>query len=411
MRVYLVGGAVRDHLLGHPYHEKDYVVVGATPEQLIALGYQPVGKDFPVFLHPKTKEEYALARTERKSGHGYHGFEFHTDVSVTLEEDLIRRDLTINAMAMDDDGNIYDPYKGQQDLADRVLRHVSDAFIEDPLRVLRIARFAARYKSFGFSIATETLVLMQQLAESGELEALTPERVWKETARALMEDHADEYFETLRACGALKVLFPELDALYGVPQRPEYHPEIDCGIHTMMSLQQACKANYSLEVRFAVLMHDLGKALTPVDELPRHIMHEERGIAPVTEVCDRLKVPTHTKQLAIAVCKEHLKCHQALTLKPGTLWRLLQRLDVLRRPERVEAYVQACECDSRGRLGLENREYPQAQYVLDAMEVVRSIKAQDLPPDIQGPDIGEMLIQRRIKAIQALKAQQTVLIV
>lgn len=411
MRVYLVGGAVRDHLLGHPYHEKDYVVVGATPEQLIALGYQPVGKDFPVFLHPKTKEEYALARTERKSGHGYHGFEFHTDVSVTLEEDLIRRDLTINAMAMDDDGNIYDPYKGQQDLADRVLRHVSDAFVEDPLRVLRIARFAARYKSFGFSIATETLVLMQQLAESGELEALTPERVWKETARALMEDHADEYFETLRACGALKVLFPELDALYGVPQRPEYHPEIDCGIHTMMSLQQACKANYSLEVRFAVLMHDLGKALTPVDELPRHIMHEERGIAPVTEVCDRLKVPTHTKQLAIAVCKEHLKCHQALTLKPGTLWRLLQRLDVLRRPERVEAYVQACECDSRGRLGLENREYPQAQYVLDAMEVVRSIKAQDLPPDIQGPDIGEMLIQRRIKAIQALKAQQTVLIV
>ena len=411
MRVYLVGGAVRDHLLGHPYHEKDYVVVGATPEQLIALGYQPVGKDFPVFLHPKTKEEYALARTERKSGHGYHGFEFHTDVSVTLEEDLIRRDLTINAMAMDDDGNIYDPYKGQQDLADRVLRHVSDAFVEDPLRVLRIARFAARYKSFGFSIAAETLALMQKLAESGELEALTPERVWKETARALMEDHADEYFETLRACGALKVLFPELDALYGVPQRPEYHPEIDCGIHTMMSLQQACKANYSLEVRFAVLMHDLGKALTPVDELPRHIMHEERGIAPVTEVCDRLKVPTHTKQLAIAVCKEHLKCHQALTLKPGTLWRLLQRLDVLRRPERVEAYVQACECDSRGRLGLENREYPQAQNVLDAMEVVRSIKAQDLPPDIQGPDIGEMLIQRRIKAIEALKAQQTVLIV
>ena len=411
MRVYLVGGAVRDHLPGHPYHEKDYVVVGATPEQLIALGYQPVGKDFPVFLHPKTKEEYALARTERKSGHGYHGFEFHTDVSVTLEEDLIRRDLTINAMAMDDDGNIYDPYKGQQDLVDRVLRHVSDAFVEDPLRVLRIARFAARYKSFGFSIAAETLALMQQLAESGELEALTPERVWKETARALMEDHADEYFETLRACGALKVLFPELDALYGVPQRPEYHPEIDCGIHTMMSLQQACKANYSLEVRFAVLMHDLGKALTPVDELPRHIMHEERGIAPVTEVCDRLKVPTHTKQLAIAVCKEHLKCHQALTLKPGTLWRLLQRLDVLRRPERVEAYVQACECDSRGRIGLENREYPQAQYVLDAMEVVRSIKAQDLPPDIQGPDIGEMLIQRRIKAIEALKAQQTVLIV
>lgn len=405
MRVYLVGGAVRDQLLDHPYHEKDYVVVGATPEQLLMQGYQPVGKDFPVFLHPQTKEEYALARTERKSGQGYHGFEFYTDQSVSLEEDLIRRDLTINAMAMDDEGNLYDPYHGQQDLENRILRHVSQAFVEDPLRVLRIARFAARYKALGFSVAAETLTLMRTLAESGELNTLTPERVWKETARALMENHADEYFEILRQCGALKVLFPELDALYGVPQRAEYHPEIDCGIHTMMSLQQACKANYSLEVRFAVLVHDLGKALTPADQLPRHIMHEERGIQPVTELCDRLKVPTNTKQLALAVCKEHLKCHQALTLKAGTLWRLLQRLDVLRRPERVEAYVQACECDSRGRLGLENREYPQADYVLEAMNVVRQIKAQDLPADIQGTDIGEMLIQRRIKAIEQLKAQ------
>ena len=405
MQVYLVGGAVRDHLLGFPYHEKDYVVVGATPEQLIASGYQPVGKDFPVFLHPDTKDEYALARTERKSGHGYHGFSFYTDPSVTLEEDLIRRDLTINAIAMDDDGKIYDPYNGQQDLNDKILRHVSIAFIEDPLRVLRIARFAARYKALGFSVAPETLALMKQLAESGELEALTPERVWKETSRALMENHADEYFEVLRACGALKVLFPELDALYGIPQRPEYHPEIDCGIHTMMSLQQACKANYSLDVRFAVLVHDLGKALTPKDELPRHIMHEERGIKPVTEVCDRLKVPTNTKQLALAVCKEHLKCHQALTLKPGTLWRLLQRLDVLRRPERVEAFVQACECDSRGRLGLENREYPQSKYIFDVIQVVRNIKAQDLPADVKGPEIGEKLIERRIQAITELKHQ------
>ncbi|MGE8559014.1 MULTISPECIES: multifunctional CCA addition/repair protein [unclassified Acinetobacter] len=411
MRVYLVGGAVRDHLLGHPYQEKDYVVVGATPDQLLAQGYQPVGKDFPVFLHPETKEEYALARTERKSGRGYHGFEFHTDPSVSLEDDLIRRDLTINAMAMDNDGNIYDPYQGQKDLEQRILRHVSDAFVEDPLRVLRIARFAARYKGLGFSVATETLALMKKLVESGELDALISERVWKETSRALMENHADEYFHVLRECGALKVLFPELDALYGIPQRPEYHPEIDCGIHTMMSLQQACKANYSLDVRFAVLVHDLGKALTPEDELPRHIMHEERGVRPVTEICDRLKVPTNTKQLALAVCKEHLKCHQALTLKPGTLWRLLQRLDVLRRPERVEAYVQACECDSRGRLGLEDREYPQAKYVLDAMQVVRNIKAQDLPPDIQGPDIGEMLIQRRIKAIEELKARQLAVVV
>ena len=405
MQVYLVGGAVRDHLLGHPYHEKDYVVVGATPEQLLVQGFQPVGKDFPVFLHPETKDEYALARTERKSGHGYHGFEFHTDPSVTLEQDLIRRDLTINAMAMDNDGNVYDPYGGQQDLCNKVLRHVSNAFVEDPLRVLRIARFAARYHALGFVIAPETLLLMQELVESGELDALTPERVWKETSRALMEAHADVYFETLRVCGALKVLFPELDALFGIPQRPEYHPEIDCGVHTMMSLQQACRANYSLDVRFAVLLHDLGKALTPADELPRHIMHEERGIRPVTEVCDRLRVPNTTKQLALAVCKEHLKCHQALSLKPGTLWRLLQRLDVLRRPERVEAFVQACECDSRGRLGLEDRDYPQASYILEAIQVVRSIKAQDLPADVQGPDIGEMLIERRIKAIEQLKAR------
>ena len=405
MQVYLVGGAVRDQLLGHPYHEKDYVVVGATPEQLLAQGFQPVGKDFPVFLHPETKDEYALARTERKSGHGYHGFEFYTDSTVTLEQDLIRRDLTINAIAMDDEGTLYDPYGGQRDLELRVLRHVSDAFVEDPLRVLRVARFAARYKTLGFTVAEETLALMQQLADSGELEALTPERVWKETSRALMEDHADEYFEVLLRCCALKVLFPEIEALYGIPQRPEYHPEVDCGIHTMMSLQQACRANYALDVRFAVLVHDLGKALTPVDELPRHIMHEERGVKPVTEVCERLKVPTQMKQLAITVCKEHLKCHQALTLKPGTLWRLLQRLDVLRRPERVEAFVQACECDSRGRLGLEDREYPQSAYILKVMDVVRNIKAQDLPADIKGPDIGEMLIERRIHAIGELKSQ------
>jgi len=410
MQVYLVGGAVRDHLLGHPYHEKDYVVVGASPNQMLNLGYQPVGKDFPVFLHPETKEEYALARTERKSGTGYHGFEFHTDTSVTLEQDLIRRDLTINAMAMDEAGHVHDPYDGQQDLADRVLRHVSDAFIEDPLRVLRVARFAARYHAMGFHVATETLDLMRQLTESGELNTLTPERVWKETSRALMESHADIYFEVLRSCGALKVLFPEIDALFGVPQRPEYHPEIDCGIHTMMSLQQACRQNYDLDVRFAVLVHDLGKALTPAEELPRHIMHEERGVQPVTELCERFKVPTYTKQLAIAVCKEHLKCHQALNLKPGTLWRLLQRLDVLRRPERVEAFVQACECDSRGRLGLEDRAYPQAQYVREAMQVVRGIKAQDLPADIQGPDIGEMLIERRIHALAELKERHTALI-
>lgn len=405
MQVYLVGGAVRDHLLGHPYHEKDYVVVGATPEQLLAEGYQPVGKDFPVFLHPKTKEEYALARTERKSGVGYHGFQFFTDRSVTLEDDLIRRDLTINAMAMDETGKIYDPYGGQQDLEHKILRHVSDAFTEDPLRVLRVARFAARYAPYGFSVADETLQLMQTIARSGELSALTPERVWKETSRALMETHADVYFQVLKACDALEVLFPEINALFGIPQRPEYHPEIDCGVHTLMALKQACLADYALEVRFAVLVHDLGKALTPVEELPRHIMHEERGIQPVTQICDRLKVPAALKSLALIVCKEHLKCHQAKNLKPGTLWRLLQRLDVLRRPEKVEAFVQACECDAKGRLGLEQRPYPQAQYMLDAMQIVRNIRAQDLPEHVTGPEIGEMLIQYRIEALAKFKEQ------
>ncbi|MEB6666920.1 multifunctional CCA addition/repair protein [Acinetobacter vivianii] len=405
MRVYLVGGAVRDHLLGHPYHEKDYVVVGATPEQLLAEGYQPVGKDFPVFLHPKTKEEYALARTERKSGVGYHGFQFFTDTSVKLEDDLIRRDLTINAMAMDAHGQVYDPYGGQQDLQHKVLRHVSEAFTEDPLRVLRVARFAARYATYGFTVAEETLQLMRKIAQSGELSALTPERVWKETSRALMEDHADVYFQILKDCDALEVLFPEINALFGVPQRPEYHPEIDCGIHTLMALKQACLANYALEVRFAVLVHDLGKALTPVEELPRHIMHEERGIPPVTQICDRLKVPTALKNLALIVCKEHLKCHQVKNLKPGTLWRLLQRLDVLRRPEKVEAFVQACECDAKGRLGLEQRPYPQAQYMLDVMQIVRNIRAQDLPEHVSGPEIGEMLIQYRIDALAKFKEQ------
>lgn len=405
MQVYLVGGAVRDHLLGHPYHEKDYVVVGATPEQLLAEGYQPVGKDFPVFLHPKTKEEYALARTERKSGVGYHGFQFFTDTSVKLEDDLIRRDLTINAMAMDENGTVYDPYGGQQDLQHKILRHVSDAFTEDPLRVLRVARFAARYATYGFKVAEETLQLMRKIAQSGELSALTPERVWKETSRALMEVHADVYFQILKDCDALEVLFPEINALFGVPQRPEYHPEIDCGIHTLMALKQACLANYALEVRFAVLVHDLGKALTPVDELPRHIMHEERGIPPVTQICDRLKVPTALKTLALIVCKEHLKCHQVKNLKPGTLWRLLQRLDVLRRPEKVEAFVQACECDAKGRLGLEQRPYPQAQYMLDAMQIVRNIRAQDLPEHVSGPEIGEMLIQYRIDALAKFKEQ------
>lgn len=406
MQVYLVGGAVRDQLLGRPYHEKDYVVVGATPEQLLEAGYQPVGKDFPVFLHPQSKDEYALARTERKQGRGYHGFDFFTSPNISLEQDLIRRDLTINAIAQDSDGHIYDPYHGQQDLKDRILRHVSPAFAEDPLRVLRVARFAARYAEYGFTVAPETLALMKQLADTGELTHLTPERVWKETSRALMENDAHVYFEVLQQCDALNVLFPEIHALFGIPQRPEYHPEIDCGIHTLMALKQACKKNYSLDVRFAVLTHDLGKALTPKDVLPRHIMHEERGIEPVTAMCDRLKVPATTKKLALIVCKEHLKCHQAYQLKAGTLWRLLQRLDVLRNPQRVYDFIQACECDATGRLGLENKLYPQAEYLHEAIEAVRSIKAQDLPKDIQGAEIGEMLIQKRIEAIALLQKRK-----
>lgn len=406
MRVYLVGGAVRDQLLGHPYQEKDYVVVGASPQDLLQQGFQSVGKDFPVFLHPVTKEEYALARTERKQGNGYHGFTFSTSSNITLEQDLSRRDLTINAIARDEEtGELFDPYHGQSDLEHKILRHVSDAFIEDPLRVLRVARFAARYAAYGFTIADETLALMQKLVQSGELNYLIAERVWKETSRALMEDHAEVYFDVLRACGALKVLFPEVDALFGIPQRPEYHPEIDCGVHTLLSLKQACQQQYSLDVRFAVLVHDLGKALTPQDMLPRHILHEERGLLPVATLCDRLKVPSYTKKLALIVCKEHLKCHQALVLKPGTLWRLLQRLDVLRRPEQVIEFIQACESDAKGRLGLEHKPYPQADYIKAAMHCVRNIKAQDLPDHIQGPDIGEMLITKRIEALAQLKTE------
>lgn len=408
MQFFLVGGAVRDQLLGRTVTEHDYVVVGATPDQMLEQGYLPVGKDFPVFLHPKTHDEYALARTERKSGVGYAGFTFYTSPDLTLEDDLIRRDLTINAMAQADDGAIIDPYGGLKDLEQRVLRHVSPAFVEDPLRVLRVARFAARYATLGFQIAPETLTLMQQLVEQGELNHLTPERIWKETQNALNEDRADIYFEVLRACGALKVIMPEVDALFGVPQRPEYHPEVDSGIHTMMTLQRACEANYSDRVRFAALVHDLGKALTPADILPRHIQHETRGMEPVKALCERLKVPTQHQQLAELVCKEHLLCHQVLDLRAGTVWRLLQRLDVMRRPDRVEEFIQACECDSRGRLGLEDRPYPQADFLREAMARVRAIRAASLSPEIQGAEIGEALIAARIEAIAAFKKELSI---
>lgn len=402
MNIYLVGGAVRDAMLGRPVTERDYVVVGSTPEQMVEQGFKPVGSDFPVFLHPKTHEEYALARTERKSGQGYGGFTFYTSPDLTLEEDLIRRDLTVNAMAQSEDGTVFDPFNGQADLEARVLRHVSAAFAEDPLRVLRVARFAARYANLGFTVADETLALMRTLAESGELSALTPERVWKETERALSEDRADVYFEVLRSCGALAVLLPEVDALFGVPQRPQHHPEIDTGVHTMMALQRACEYGYSTPVRFATLLHDLGKALTPSDEWPRHVQHEERGLAPVRNVCNRLKVPTSYRDLAEIVCREHLMCHRVLDLRPGTVWRLLQRIDVLRKPERVEEYIQSCLCDARGRLGLETRDYPQADYLRAAVIAVRKIRAADLPENLKGLSIGEALVSARIAAITAL---------
>lgn len=405
MQVYLVGGAVRDQLLGRTVTEHDYVVVGVTPQQMLAQGYMPVGSDFPVFLHPQTKEEYALARTERKSGVGYGGFTFYTSPDLSLEDDLIRRDLTINAMAQTTDGQIIDPYGGQQDLAQRILRHVSPAFVEDPLRVLRVARFAARYADLGFQVATETLALMQQLVEQGELAYLSPERIWKETQRALTETRAEVYFEVLRACGALKAIMPEVDALFGVPQRPEYHPEVDTGIHTLMTLQRACEQQYSDRVRFAAVLHDLGKALTPADQLPRHVEHEARGVEPIRQLCQRLKVPTQYQQLAELVCREHLLCHRVMELRAGTIWRLLQRLDVLRRPERVEEFIQACECDARGRLGLEQRPYPQADFLRHAIQQVRAIRSTDLPAHIQGPAIGEALINARITALEQLKQQ------
>lgn len=405
MQVYLVGGAVRDQLLGRTVTEHDYVVVGVTPQQMLAQGYMPVGSDFPVFLHPQTKEEYALARTERKSGVGYGGFTFYTSPDLSLEDDLIRRDLTINAMAQTTDGQIIDPYGGQQDLAQRILRHVSPAFVEDPLRVLRVARFAARYADLGFQVATETLALMQQLVEQGELAYLSPERIWKETQRALTETRAEVYFEVLRACGALKAIMPEVDALFGVPQRPEYHPEVDTGIHTLMTLQRACEQQYSDRVRFAAVLHDLGKALTPTDQLPRHVEHEARGVEPIRQLCQRLKVPTQYQQLAELVCREHLLCHRVMELRAGTIWRLLQRLDVLRRPERVEEFIQACECDARGRLGLEQRPYPQADFLRHAIQQVRAIRSTDLPAHIQGPAIGEALINARITALEQLKQQ------
>ncbi|WP_025131256.1 multifunctional CCA addition/repair protein [Pseudomonas sp. PH1b] len=406
MRIYKVGGAVRDRLLGKPVTDIDWVVVGASAEEMIAKGFRPVGADFPVFLHPSSGEEYALARTERKSGRGYGGFTFHASPEVTLEEDLIRRDLTINAMAEDDQGVITDPYNGQKDLDARLLRHVSPAFAEDPLRVLRVARFAARYAGLGFSVAPETLALMRQLSESGELQALTAERSWKEISRALMEDQPQVFIQVLRDCGALAVLMPELDALFGVPQPAVHHPEVDTGVHTLSVLQQAALHRQPLAVRWACLLHDLGKGLTPKDEWPRHIGHEHTGLEPIKAVNDRFKVPRECQELALLVGQYHTHGHKALELKATTLLELLQSFDVFRRPQRFEEFIAACEMDARGRLGLESRPYPQADYLRGAATVARSVAVQPLlEQGFKGPQLGEALRLERLKAVKAYKEQ------
>ena len=401
MQIFKVGGAVRDQLLGRAIKDIDWVVVGATPEQMLAQGFRPVGDDFPVFLHPISGEEYALARTERKSGHGYNGFTFHTSPEVTLEDDLLRRDLTVNAMALAADGTLYDPYGGQADLAARLLRHVSPAFAEDPLRVLRVARFAARYAYLGFSVHPDTLELMRSLAESGELEHLTAERIWQEFACALMEDNPEVFIQVLRDCGALKVLLPEVDVLFGVPQPPEHHPEIDTGVHILSVLQQCVRFAQPLNVRWACLLHDLGKGTTDPKEWPRHIGHETRGLALIKKVNQRLKVPNDCAQLAFLVGEFHTHAHRALELRPATLLKLLMRFDIMRRPQRFADFIAASEMDARGRLGLEDRDYPQAEYLRKAAEVVRAVDVKPLlEQGLQGAELGLALTAARQQALQ-----------
>jgi tRNA nucleotidyltransferase (CCA-adding enzyme) len=403
MRIYLVGGAVRDALLGRPVVERDWVVVGATPEELAARGYKAVGRDFPVFLHPDTHEEYALARVERKTAPGYRGFAVEFSPDVTLEDDLKRRDLTINAMAQDESGAIVDPYGGRADLEARLLRHVSDAFVEDPVRILRVARFAARYAPFGFAIADDTLALMRRMVANGEANALVPERVWAETVKALGERRPDVYFEALRACGALAVVFPELDRLWGVPQPEKWHPEIDTGVHVMMVLRQAVELSPLARIRFAALTHDLGKGETPPERWPRHHGHEERSVALVESLCDRLRIPNDFRELALAVARWHGLCHRALELRPSTVLELLEHLDAFRRPERFAEFLLACEADARGRAGLEARNYPQAAYLAEARRLAAAaVLGAEERAGLKGAEIGERLRKRRTEALQQL---------
>ena len=408
MQVYLVGGAVRDEQLGLPVKERDWCVVGATPDELIDQGYQQVGKEFPVFLHPETKEEYALARTERKTAPGYHGFDFDTSPDVTIEDDLSRRDLTINALARDDAGQVIDPFGGVDDLKHRLLRHVSDAFMEDPVRILRVAKFAARFADLGFRVAPETRDLMRQMVADGEADALVPDRVWKETEAALAGPNPRLYFEALRACGALRVVFPEVDALFGVPQTKKWHPEIDTGLHTMMVVEQATKLSDTTEVRFAALVHDLGKGTTDSRDLPSHPGHEKRGCRLIKELGDRLPLPRACRDLGLMVAEYHTHCHRAFELRPDTVVKVLEKTDAFRRPGRFEAFLLACEADARGRTGFEIRDYPQAQRFRAAFAAASSVDAGSIARDNDGRGIPEAIRRARINAVrQALNGAQS----
>ena len=401
MKTYVVGGAVRDELLSLPVQDRDWVVVGATPEEMLAAGFRPVGKDFPVFLHPQTQEEYALARTERKTAPGYAGFAFHAAPDVTLEEDLARRDLSINAIAKADDGALIDPYGGQADLAARVFRHVGPAFVEDPVRILRVARFAARFTEF--TVAPETLALMGEMVANGEVDALVPERVWQEISRGLMAAQPSRMFAVLRECGALKRLLPELDRLWGVPQRAEYHPEIDTGVHVMMVVDTAARCGHELPVRFAALLHDLGKGTTPKDEWPRHIAHEARSVKLVETVCARLKVPADCRDLAVLAARYHGDIHRAEDLRPDTIVRLFEKTDALRRPQRFEQLLQACAADFNGRLGWEDRPYTAPDRLRRALTAVQAVPAGDIARGCADPaQIPERIHAARVEAVKAV---------
>ncbi len=401
LAVYRVGGTVRDELMGRNSEDADYVVVDASPEEMQSRGFRPVGRDFPVFLHPDSGEEYALARTERKSGHGYHGFVFHTGPDVTLEDDLARRDLTVNAMARSSEGELIDPFDGRRDVEQRVLRHVSPAFREDPVRILRLARFAARFPDF--RVADETRTLCREMVIDGEVDHLVPERVWQEMARALMEVRPSRFLEVLREAGALAVILPEVDRLFGVPQAAAHHPEIDTGIHTLMVMEQAAVLDAPLAARFACLVHDLGKGLTPREQWPRHIGHEKTGLAPIREVCERLRVPSECRDLALLVGEFHLHAHRALELKPGTLVKLFERIDLYRRPERWQPFLLACEADWRGRRGLEDRPYPQAEFLQRALAATETVNARPfVEQGLKGPAIAAALHEARVREVAAL---------